>query len=199
MKARFLAPLLVLGFSQVLLAAGPAGFITGNFSIDPMHSKIGFAVPHLVISSVEGRFNTFSGNLVLTNDPSKSSVTATIDPSTLDTGMTKRDEHLKSPDFFDVAKYPTITFVSKKVSFKKNEIKIVGDFTLHGVTKEVTLNGKYLGSVKDMMGIDRIAAEAKTKLNRRQYGLIWNKAIEAGPIVGDDIEITLKIEATRNK
>jgi polyisoprenoid-binding protein YceI len=111
--------------------------------------------------------------------------------------MTRRDDHLRSPDFLDVNQYPSIAFKSKRGSLDGSVLKVVGDLTLHGVTKEVTLEGKYLGTVKDQSGNERIAAQASTRIDRKDFGLVWNKLIEAGPVVGDDVTISLKIEAVR--
>lgn len=170
-----------------------------SYTIDSMHSKTGFEISHLVISTVDGRFNTFSGTVEMGNTLDKLQVNATIDANSIDTGIQKRDDHLRSPDFFDVAKYPSITFKSKKVSGSKDKLKILGDFTMHGVTKEITLNAKYLGSVVDQMGSERVAFQANTAIKRKDFGLAWNKLVEAGPMVGDDVSIKLTIEATKNK
>lgn len=189
----FIAAALTL--SQVATAATtPAA---GKYDIDPAHSKIGFEVSHVVISTVEGRFNQFSGNIVIADKPAASQVETQIDAASIDTGMAKRDEHLKSPDFLDVKKFPTVTFKSKKVSVDGSALKILGDLTLHGITKEITLDGKFLGAIKDAQVGEKIAFQASTKISRKDYGLTWNKLIEAGPMVGDEVTISLKIEANR--
>ncbi len=169
----------------------------GNYTIDSYHSKVGFDVPHLVVSSVEGRFNAFSGTVTVLKDTVE--IATDIDINSIDTGIAKRDDHLKSPDFFDAAKFPKMTFKSKKITWKKDTFKLVGDLTLHGVTKEVVLKGKYKGAVKDQFGSDKIAAVAEGTINRKDFGLTWNKAVEAGPVVGDEITLSFKIEASKNK
>lgn len=170
---------------------------SGTYEIDPSHSKVGFEIAHLVISSVEGRFNQFAGEIVISDKPETSRVNAKIDMASIDTGMKKRDDHLRGADFFDAGKYPDMTFQSKKITKDGSGIHILGDLTIHGVTKEVTLDGKLFGVVKDMSGNDRIAAQASTQINRKDFGLTWNKLIEAGPVVGDEVTISLRIEATR--
>ena len=169
----------------------------GTYSIDPDHSRVAFDIPHLVVSSVEGRFDTFTGQIIVEKD--NVMVNADIDINSIKTGNDRRDGHLKSPDFFDAAQYPKMTFQSKKTIWKKNNFKLIGDLTLHGVTKEVTLNGKYLGTVKDQYGNDRTAATAEAKINRKDFGLNWGKMVEAGPIVGDDVTLLFKIEGIKNK
>jgi polyisoprenoid-binding protein YceI len=169
----------------------------GTYDIDPAHSKVGFEISHLVISTVDGRFNEYSGNIVVGKTEADSSVNALIKMASIDTGMAKRDNHLRDTDFFNVQKYPEMTFKSKKLILKDSDLTIVGDLTLHGVTREVTLNGKYLGFIKGMGGEDRIAGQASTTINRGDFGLTWNKMIEAGPVVGDEVTILLKVEAVR--
>lgn len=191
-----------LGLSLLALVASAAHAasnapIAGTYDIDPAHSKIGFEIPHLVISSVEGRFNQFAGSVAVAAKPADSLFAVSIDSASIDTGIAKRDDHLKSPDFLDVAKFPKIEFKSKSVAWSGQSLKVTGDLTLHGVTKEITLDGKYLGGVKDPFGAgERLAFQASAKLNRKDYGLTWGKMVEAGPMVGDEVKITLKVEAT---
>jgi polyisoprenoid-binding protein YceI len=194
MKKTVLAAFAVISLGTALYATHVP---EGNYTIDSYHSKVGFEVPHLVVSSVEGRFNAFSGTVTVVKDNVE--VATDIDINSVDTGIGKRDEHLKSADFFDVATYPKMTFKSKKIVWKKNNFKLIGDLTLHGVTKEVVLNGKYNGAVKDQFGSDKIVAVAEGKISRKDYGLVWNKAVEAGPVVGDEITLSFKIEASKNK
>jgi polyisoprenoid-binding protein YceI len=168
-----------------------------TWTIDPSHTHSSFTVRHLVISNVRGEFGKTTGTLKFDEkDVSKSSVEATIDASTINTREEKRDGHLKSPDFFDVAKYPTITFKSTKVE-KKGEGKLAvhGDLTLHGVTKKVTLD--VVGptpEVKGMGGETRRAFAASTEIDRKDFGLTWSKTVEAGPVVGDKVKIELEAE-----
>ena len=168
------------------------------WTIDGAHSTTGFAVKHLVISTVRGQFGKTSGTLRLDDaDPTRSSVEAVVDASTIDTQNAQRDAHLKSPDFFDVAKHPTITFRSTKVEPRgKDRLTVTGDLTLHGVTRPATFDVTASPVVKGMAGESRRAFSATTRIDRRDYGLTWNKAVEAGPVVSDEVTITLDLEAT---
>lgn len=168
----------------------------GKYNLDPAHSKVGFEIPHLVISTVEGKFTQFDGQIIVKDKFEKSEITANIDVASIDTSNTKRDDHLKSPDFFDVKKFPKMTFKSTSIEGKPDSYKMNGDLTIHGVTKKVTLDGKYLGAIKDGYGQNKVAFTAKLTISRKDFGLIWNSMVEAGPTVGDAVSIDLKIEAT---
>ena len=193
---RTTAPLLVaLGFLGSNLMAPAAD----TYNIDPMHSTVGFAVAHMVINTVHGKFNEFTGTLALDHNQLQSAK-GVIQTKSVDTGVAMRDTDLRSPNFFDTEKYPTITFVSKRVGTRNGEAELVGDFTMHGVTKEISLPVKLKGPIKDPWGNNRIGFEAKTKLSRKEYGLTYNKALETGGlVVGDEIEIEINAEATRAK
>ncbi len=167
----------------------------GKYSLDPNHSKIGFDVNHLVIASVEGRFDKVSGEIEMGAKIEDTKISAKIETASVSTGNGDRDKHLASPEFFDSTKYPEMTFVSRSITGKADALKVKGDLTLHGVTKPVTLEGKYLGVVNDPFGNTKIALVAKTKINRKDFGLTWSKVVEAGPVVGDEVSIDLKIEA----
>ncbi|MFO1518532.1 MAG: YceI family protein [bacterium] len=171
---------------------------SGKYEIDSAHSKVGFEIAHLVISTVEGKFNQFAGLITVGEKPEASKVEAKIEVASVDTGNEKRDSDLRSPNFFDAAKFSSMIFESKKVVWQGPELQITGDFTLHGVTKPLTLKGKYLGAVKDQRGNDKIAFQASAEISRKDYGLTWNKLIEAGPVVGDKVTISLKVEAGRS-
>ena len=166
--------------------------------IDVDHSNIGFKVRHMMVSNVKGDFARFSGNVDIDDkDLAKTKVDAVIETASINTGVAKRDEHLKSPDFFDVAKYPAMTFVSRKVKKEGlDKLKIYGQLTLHGVTKDVVLDVQGLNkSFKDPWGNIKRGASATTTINRKDYGLVWNKAIESGGVmVGDEVNISLEIE-----
>lgn len=179
-----------------LVLAAPA-----TWNVDASHSTAGFAVKHLVISTVRGEFRTFSGVVKLDDvDPTKSTVDATLDVNSLDTHVADRDTHLKSPDFFDVAKYPTITFKSTKVAKAgKGALKVTGDLTLHGVTRPVTLDVLPSAEVKGMYGETRRGFAATTKIDRKSFGLTWNKVVEAGPAVGDEVTIALDLEVVKDQ
>ena len=169
----------------------------GKYSLDAAHTKVGFEIDHLVISSVEGRFDKFSGAIDMDKKIDETKFDTTIDVNSISTGNVDRDTHLKSPDFFDAAKYPTITFKSKKVSGTADNLKISGDLTIKGVTKPVVLEGKYTGVVNDPFGFTRVAFNASTKISRKDFGLTWSKTVEAGPVVGDEVTISLKIEGAK--
>jgi polyisoprenoid-binding protein YceI len=171
-----------------------------TYEIDPVHSQVGFKARHLMVSWVRGTFGTFSGSINFdAKNPAVASVMASIDATSISTGNGQRDGHLKSPDFLDVAKYPTLAFKSKKFEGKNGKFKVTGDLTLHGVTKEVSLDVDGLSSEsKDDWGNLRVGATGTTKISRKDFGLTWNKAVETGGVVvGDEIEITLDIEASR--
>ncbi|HET9597901.1 MAG TPA: YceI family protein [Anaeromyxobacteraceae bacterium] len=171
-----------------------------TFKVDPSHSQVGFAVKHLVISTVRGQFAKYEGKVAFDDaDPTKSTVEANIDVASIDTRVADRDTHLKSADFFDVAKYPTMTFKSTKVAKAgQDKLQVTGDLTLHGVTKPVVLEVSTSPEVKGMFGETRRAFAASTKINRKDFGLTWNKAVEAGPAVGDEVTITLDLEAVKD-
>jgi len=186
-----------------LLSLLPAAALaaTSSWSVDASHSQVGFAVRHLVISNVRGDFGAYQGRLVLDDaDPTKSTVEATIDASSIDTGVADRDAHLKSADFFDVAKYPSITFKSTKVAKAgKDALKVTGDLTLKGVTKPVVLDVTTTPEVKGMRGDTRRGFSATTKISRKEFGLTWNKTVEAGPVVGDEVRIALELETVKDE
>lgn len=169
-----------------------------TWQIDPAHSSASFSIRHMMISNVRGEFGKVTGSVNWDEaDVTKSTAEATIDTTTINTHEPKRDQHLKSPDFFDVAKYPTITFKSKSV--KKagaDRLTITGDLTMHGVTKPVTLEATYTNDeLKDPWGNTRRGASARTKLNRKDFDLKWNQTLESGGVlVGDEVDITLDLE-----
>lgn len=169
----------------------------GNYKVDPMHSKVRFDIAHLVVSTVEGDFKDFEGNIDLKDKFEKSSVKATVEVSSVDTGVKRRDDDLRSPEFFDVKKHPKMTFESTKIEGTPEHFKMTGKLTIKGVTKVVTFDGKFTGAVNDGMGNERVAFSATTTIKRKDFGLTWNKMIEAGPVVGDSLDITLKTEATQ--
>ena len=175
--------------------AAPAKYEPAAYSVDPMHSKVGFEIPHLVISSVEGRFTKYDGTFTLAEPFEKSSFKASVDVASIDTAEKKRDEHLVSPDFFDAKKFPKMTFESTEVKGTPEAFKLTGNLTIHGVTKKVTFDSKYLGSVVDGYGNQKVAFHGTTKISRKEFGLVWSQAVEAGPIVGDDVTINLNIQA----
>jgi polyisoprenoid-binding protein YceI len=171
-----------------------------KWDFDLVHSSINFHVRHLMVSKVHGRFQKWSGVLELDEaDLTKSRFDVTIDPTSIDTKEDKRDAHLKSADFLDVEKFPAITFTSKRIERDGDGYKVTGDITIHGVTKEVELEVEGGDQfVKDPWGGTRTGFSAKTKLNRKDFGLTWNLALEAGGfVVGDKLEISIEIEAIK--
>jgi polyisoprenoid-binding protein YceI len=183
------------------LAAGfalPAVAGTTTYQIDPRHSSAEFGVTHLMISTVRGEFHGVSGTVVVDDaNLGNSSVNVTIDAASVDTREADRDKHLKSDAFFDVAKYPTITFKSTKIEKNADgSLKITGDLTIRGVTRSVVLTSSVpKPAIKDPWGLQRTAASASTKINRQDFGVSWNQKMDGGGvIVGDDVTITLDVE-----
>jgi len=171
-----------------------------GYDIDPAHTVSSFTVKHLVISTVRGEFGKTTGAAVFDDkDPSRSSVTATIDAASINTRVEQRDTHLKSPDFFDTAKYPTLTFKSTKVEKAgEGKYKVTGDLTIKGTTKSVVLDVTGpTAEIKDPWGNARRGFAATTQINRKDFGLNWSKMIEAGPVVGDDVKIEIDGELVK--
>jgi polyisoprenoid-binding protein YceI len=174
-----------------------------NYTLDASHSHAGFTVRHLMISNVRGEFQKLSGTAVF--DPARPAATtlqATIDVASINTRDAQRDTHLKSADFFDVEKYPSITFVSKRATAKPGgDLEIVGDLTIHGTTREVVLAVTDITPEhKDPWGNSRIGATASTKVKRSDFGMTWNAALEAGGVlVGDEVKIQIEVELIRDK
>jgi polyisoprenoid-binding protein YceI len=172
---------------------------TSVWSIDPAHSTVEFAVKHMVITTVRGRFNKFEIDLNFDEaNPGKATVEARIDSSSIDTRVADRDAHLRSADFLDVEHFPLITFKSRRVEPAGQErYRIVGDLTIRGVTREVILDAT-VGVAKNPWGMRVVTASAETKINRKDFGLNWNAALETGGwLVGDEVKISLEIEAVK--
>jgi len=189
---------IITSISTIIALALPTFAFASTWTIDPEHSNVEFKVKHLMVSNVKGNFDKHTGVVELNDkDITKSKVEVSIDTNSVNTKVQKRDEHLRSADFFDVAKFPAMTFVSKKVAKAgKDKLKVTGDLTLHGVTKQVVLDveGPSKES-KDPWGNIRRGATASTKINRKDFGLVWNAALETGGVVvGDEVTITLEIE-----
>ena len=194
---------LLATFSTIIALSLPALASASNWTIDPDHSNIGFKVRHLMVSNVKGHFDKHSGEVTIDDkDITKSKVEVSIDTASINTNVQKRDEHLRSADFFDVATYPAMTFVSKKVAKAgKGKLKVTGDLTLRGITRQVVLDVEGpTAEIKDPWGVIRRGAVASTKINRKDFGLTWNKALETGGVVvGDEVTITLEIEMIKGK
>jgi polyisoprenoid-binding protein YceI len=171
-----------------------------TYQIDSAHSAAHFSVRHLMVSNVRGEFTKLSGTVVYdASNPANSSIEARVDVASISTREPQRDAHLKSPDFFDAEKFPELTFRSKQVVNEGDEWKVKGDLTIHGVTRAVALTVEGpTPEVKDPWGGFRIGATAETKIHRKDFGLAWNMALEAGGVVvGDDVKISIEIEAVR--
>lgn len=168
-----------------------------TYQIDPSHSSANFSIKHMMIAKVHGGFEKISGQLVYdAADVSKSSINVTIDAASINTREAQRDAHLKSADFFDIEKYPSLIFKSTRVEKAGDDLKVVGDLTIHGVTKTVTLDVEAPSEeMKDPWGNVKLGVSGTTKIKRKDFGLTWNSALEAGGfLVGDDVSITLDIQ-----
>ena len=189
---------IILSATFAAALALPAAAATTTWQIDPAHTAASFAVKHLMISTVRGEFKGVTGTINWDDqDITKSTVDVTIDAKTVDTSEPQRDKDLKSDKFFDVEKYPAITFKSKKVEqVSAGKLKVTGDLTIHGITKETALDvDGPSASVKDPWGNTRVAISATTKVNRQDYGVKWNANIDGGGVVvGDDVNITIDLE-----
>jgi polyisoprenoid-binding protein YceI len=184
-----------------LMIAAPLAASADTWQIDPVHTTVEFTVRHMMISNVRGLFTKVAGTITAKDsDPASVKVEATVDTSSIDTRSADRDADLKSANFLDVAKYPTMTFKSKKIEpAGPGKWKMVGDLTLHGVTKEVTLDVQGpTAPIKDPWGNSRAGASATTKINRKDFGLTWNKALETGgAVVGDEVTVSIDVEAVK--
>ena len=171
-----------------------------TWKIDPAHSSVEFSVRHLMITTVRGRLTGVQGTVVNdSTDPARSSVEVIIDPATIDTREPQRDAHLRSADFFDVEKFPTLTFRSTGIDGKPGaDFKLKGDLTIHGVTRPVILDVQSEGQIKDAWGGLRSGFTATTKIKRSDFGLTWNQLLEAGGVtVSDDVKISLDVQVVR--
>ena len=188
--------------AALLFSAVSAFAATDTYVVDKTHSEASFKVRHLM-SKVSGKFDDFAGKVMI--DPAKptaSSVEFTIKTASIDTGAPDRDKHLKTPDFFDAEKYPEINFKSTKIvpTKAKNVYSVTGDFTMHGVTQKLTLPVEFLGYGKDPWGNQRAGFTLNTRINRKDYGVNWNKALDnGGVLVGDDVDIEVNLETVKSK
>ena len=175
-----------------VLIAAPLSLSAQDYTVDTAHTTVGFAVKHLMISTVRGNFGQFEGSFSLdpkTGVPSK--ISGTIDVTSIDTGIVKRDDHLRSPDFFDVSNHPKMTF--EMTGFKND--KVMGNLTIRGVKKPVTLDYEFGGTVTDAWGKPKAAFVLSGQINRSDYGITWNKALEAGGVtVSDTVKLLIEIE-----
>jgi polyisoprenoid-binding protein YceI len=187
--------------AAVALVSPAAADATETYEVDADHANVKFEVRHFM-SRVSGAFNTFEGTISIDRaQPEASSVEFTIQANSIDTNNDKRDEHLRSPDFFDVASHPTITFESTSVKkVGEDSYEVTGDFTMRGVTKSITLPVRVLGEMKDPWGNQRIGFETSTTIDRKRYGVSWNQTLDQGGLIlGDDVEVSIHLEAVETK
>ena len=172
------------------------GYLAGTWSIDPAHSDVSFSVRHMMVSKVKGRFGSFSGTIVTGETPEQSSVTAEVDLGSIDTNNAQRDAHIRSRDFFEVEKYPTMTFTSTSVDTDGEDYLLTGDLSLKGITKSVTLKLELNGIGPDAYGGTRAGFSASTEISRKEFGVDIDMPMDGGGVViGDKISISLEIEA----
>jgi len=173
--------------------------LAGTWTVDASHSTVGFKVKHMMLSNTAGKFNDYTATMTTDDKNKMTAVESTIQAKSVDTANEKRDAHLKTPDFFDVEKYPTITFKSKKITGgKAGKTKVTGDLTMHGVTKEVTFDGEVTDAIKDPYGNSRRAFSATTSIARKDWGLTWSKNLDnGGAVVGDKVDVNLEMEFTQ--
>lgn len=181
--------------------AASAAFSQDVYNVDKVHSEVAFRVRHFV-SKVSGRFDDFSGTItIVPGKPAASSVEFTIKTASINTANTGRDNHLRSADFFDAEKNPEITFKSTKIApVDSDTFNVTGIFTMHGTAKELTIPVDFGGTVTDSRGTEKAGFSLTTKLNRKDYGIVWNQTLDSGSMVlGDEVEITVNIEANKRK
>jgi polyisoprenoid-binding protein YceI len=175
-------------------------YVAGTWKLDPTHSEITFSVRHLAISKVRGSFEKFDVTIVTAPDPKDTTIEATVDVASVNTNQKDRDNHLRTSDFFLVEEYPTFTFTSTKFTPKGDDFTVEGDLTLRGVTKPVILKGEFGGIVVDGYGQTKAGATATTTINRTDFGVNWNAALEAGGFtLGNDVTITIDIQVVLQK
>ena len=195
-----LTPLRGVAVAAALALASPA-LAADTYQFDKSHTTVGFQVRH-IFTMLGGKFQDFTGTIhVDRTKPENSSVEFTVQAATVFTNDAKRDEHLKSPDFFDVAKYPTITFKSTSVKpAGDNVYQVTGDLTMHGVTKSITIPVTFLGEGKDPWGNEKAGFETSTTLDRKDYGVNWNKTLDQGGVlIGDEVKVQVSVEANKVK
>ncbi len=188
----------VIGLALVAsVGFAPAVWSADQYAIETAHTGVGFSVPHLVISRVQGTFKDVSGTIVYDEqDVTKSSVSVTIKAESINTNVEDRDKHLRSPDFFDVATYPTIAFQSTRIEKQGDGYVCYGKLTIHGVEKDVPVTFKILGKIQDPWGKTRLGVEGQATINRQEFGVKWNKTMDSGGVVvGDEVKIALTVEA----
>ena len=173
---------------------------TGTWVVDPVHSRVGFAVKHLGISTVRGEFKEFEGTLEIGEDPPTSRAYGTVKVASIDTRETDRDDHLRSPDFFDVGQFPEIAFESTKIEpLDEEEFRVTGRLTIHGVSNEIVLHAEVGGAERDPWGNERIGLEVTGRLSRSDYGMKLQQTLGSGNlVVGDKVTLALDLSATKH-
>jgi len=171
----------------------------GTFVFDPKHTTVGFVARHLMVSKVRGSFTEVSGEITIAEDPLQSTVEVHIPAASITTGVTDRDNHLRSPDFLDVARWPELTFGNVRVkNLHGNEFELVGDLTIRDVTREVVLDAEFEGVARNPWGAEVIGFSASTEIDREEFGMTWNQALETGGVlVGKKVKIEISAEAVR--
>jgi polyisoprenoid-binding protein YceI len=187
----------IIVLTTILVFSATAIF-AATYQVDPVHSQIHFTIPHLMMFKVRGEFTDYSGTVEVDDKNKITAASATIKIASISTREQKRDDHLRSPDFFNAAEYPTMTFTSTRFVQSGDTVTAYGKLTIRGTTKDVALTGKFLGVNTDPWGNVRAGLEATTTINRHDFGLSWNKALETGGVVvGDMVEIGLEVEAIK--
>lgn len=175
-------------------------YIAGTWKLDPTHSEVTFSVKHLAISKVRGSFETFDVTVVTAENQNNTTIEATIEVASVNTNQKDRDNHLRTSDFFQADEFPQMTFSSRSVSFSGDDFTVAGDLTLRGVTKSVTFAGAFGGVVVDGYGQTKAGLSASTKINRKDFGVSWNAALEGGGLtLGDDVTINFELQLVLQK
>ncbi|MEN6441715.1 MAG: YceI family protein [Syntrophobacter sp.] len=188
---------IILGLIVAAFLLPPCANAEDIYKIDPAHSSLTFSVRHMGISNVKGHFDEFSGTILLDNGAIREA-SGTIQVSSINTGVQQRDNHLRTPEFFDAASYPVITFKTRSVEKREGQTILIADFTMRNVTRELRLPVKLSGPIKDPQGNIRIGLEAVTNLNRKDYGINYSGALETGALlVGDDVALEINAEAIK--
>jgi polyisoprenoid-binding protein YceI len=193
----FIRHAFVMGVAMTI--AGATAFGADVYQVDSQHTTVGFSIRHMVINNVKGSFKDFTGAIEYDGkDPLTIKAGGTIKVESIDTGINGRDEHLRGPDFLNATQYPDIAFQSERVEKRENGYALIGKFTMHGVTKEITLPFTVSGPVADPWGKTRIGIETGVTLNRQDYGINWNKTLDnGGVLVGDEVKIEINAEAVK--
>ena len=176
------------------------GYVAGTWTLDPAHSEVSFSVRHLAISKVRGTFEKFEVTVVTAENPEDSRLTASIDVASVNTNQAQRDEHLRTSDFFAIDEFPTMTFVSTGLRHDGEDFYLDGDLTLRGVTKPISIKGEFGGIITDGYGQTKAGASGTVKLNRKDFGVNWNAAIEGGGLtLGDEVTVTIEGQVVLQK